>query len=176
MKLYFLRHGESEYNVKDLINTNPKIYIPMTKKGFAEAERAARKLKKIKFDAICVSEFLRARQTAEIVNKHYGLKLNVDSRLNEIDVGFESKLNKEFLKAAGKDLFHFKGTGSEDWQDLKKRVRNFLDELKNKDFENVLIVSHQWVIMVANQIVNGLSDEEAYAVPLGNCEIIVLEI
>jgi broad specificity phosphatase PhoE len=176
MKIYLLRHGQSEYNTSNLINTDPKIKVPLTKLGVKQAEKAGEKLKKIKFDAIYVSDFLRAKQTAEIVNKYRGLKLNVDLRLNEVDLGFEGKTDKEFLKAAGNDYFHFRGTGTENWQDLKVRVQKFLDDLKRKNLESVLVVSHQWVAMVANQIVNGLTDKEAYDVQLKNCGLIVLEI
>jgi broad specificity phosphatase PhoE len=164
MRLYLLRHGESEYNVKDLINTNPKIDVSLTKKGVKQAEKAAKKLKKIKFDVILVSEFLRAKQTAEIVNRSLNVRFEVEPMLNEINLGYEGRPDKDFLKAAGNNLLHFRGDGTESWQELKKRVGEFLTEIKKKDFENVLVVSHQWTIRVANGLANGLTDEEAYAV------------
>lgn len=176
MKVYFLRHGESEYNVKHLINQDPKVKVPLTKKGIKQAVKVAKKLKDVRFDAIYISELFRAKQTAEIVNKYHNLPVKVEPRICEVRVGFEGKSDKEFHAIAGSDLFHFKGNGIESWQGVKKRVRNFLRDLKKKKYETVLVVTHQWVIKVANQVVKGLSDEEAYTLPMGNCDFIILEV
>ncbi|MBU1987926.1 MAG: histidine phosphatase family protein, partial [Nanoarchaeota archaeon] len=64
MEIYFMRHGESEYNVKKLINFDPSVPVHLTENGKKQAEEAAGELKHIRFDAICSSEFPRARETA----------------------------------------------------------------------------------------------------------------
>jgi broad specificity phosphatase PhoE len=180
MKVTFLRHGESEYNVKGILNNDPKNknVSPLTEKGVKQAEKAAEKLKDKKFDIIFCSGFIRARQTAEIVNRFHKNKIIIDKRINEVHVGFEDKKNEEFVKALenSKDKFAFKLKGKESWNDLKKRVQKFLDWLKDQKYESVLIVSHQWVIGAANQLIKNLSDEEAQKELTDTAEFIELEL
>ena len=95
MKVHFMRHGESEYNVKGLLNQDPKIKVHLTSKGKKQAENAAKKLRKINFDAIFVSEFVRTQETAKIINQGRGTPSFVDKRINEPKTGFEGKSSKE---------------------------------------------------------------------------------
>ncbi len=176
MKVIFLRHGESEYNAKGLINQDPGIKIHLTFKGKKQSEEVAKKFEGIRFDVIFVSEFSRTKETAEIINRHYNVPVLVDSRLNEARVGFEGKTDAEYKLATSRDPFNFKLLGKESWQDLKKRVKNFLQDLKKENYNCVLIVSHQWTTRVANQIINKFSDKEAYALPLKNCDFFEFEI
>jgi len=176
MKVVFLRHGESEYNVKGLVNTDPKKKIHLTLKGRRQAGEIREKLEGIEFDIVLVSEFLRAKETAMIVNEYSQVPMFVDKRLNEVSLGYEGKKDENFLTDAGADLFNFKGNGKESWHDLRKRIGEFLEDLKKENYENVLIVSHQWPIRVVNGVINNLSDEEAYAVPFGNCDFFEFEL
>ena len=176
MKVYFLRHAESEYNVNGWINQNPKIKVSLTQKGIKQAKKIAEDFKKINFDAIYTSQFPRTQQTGEIINKFHNLKIKIDKRLGDIKIGFEGQSDREFFKIAGKKFFNFKMDGNESWEDLKKRVADFLNWLQKKRYSKVLIITHQWVVRVANQIVNNLSNEEAFKLPVKNSDFIILDI
>ncbi len=178
MKVYFMRHGESEYNVNHLINQDPKIKINLTEKGVEQAKGVAEKLKNEAFDIIFVSEFLRTQQTAEIVNKFHNSNIQIDKMLNEAQVGFEGRPNTEYREArekSGMDLFHFKIEGKESWQDVKNRMNDFLNYLKGQDYGNVLVVTHQWPVFIANDIINNLSDEESRKVNVEPCSFLEFE-
>ena len=64
-KLILLRHGESEWNKKNVFTG--WVNIGLSEKGIAEAIDAGEKLADIKFDAVYVSKLIRAQTTAALV-------------------------------------------------------------------------------------------------------------
>lgn len=56
------------------------------------------------------------------------------------------------------------------------RVYNFLDELKTKEYENVLVVAHSGVSKAFNGYFNGIGDGKFLHKGLGNCEIKTYEL
>ena len=60
---------------------------------------------------------------------------------------------------------------SENIKSFFDRVYNFLDELKTKDYENVLIVAHSGVSKAFNGYFEGIKDGEFLNRGLKNCEI-----
>ena len=52
-----------------------------------------------------------------------------------------------------------------------KRVYNFLDELKTKDYDNVLIVAHSGVSKAFSGYFEGINDGKFLNRGLKNCEI-----
>lgn len=69
MRIYFLRHGESEANVAGVISDDPGKAYPLTPMGIAQAEVAAQELLEVPFSHIYVSEHHRTRETAEVLVK-----------------------------------------------------------------------------------------------------------
>jgi len=63
---YIVRHGESEWNSKKLIQGQTP-HIPLTNNGKNQAKKLGDKLKSIDFDKVFSSDLLRAKQTAEII-------------------------------------------------------------------------------------------------------------
>lgn len=89
MKITVVRHGQTNYNVAGLHNSDPSIDVHLTNNGIDEAKQVALKLKDEPFDALFVSELPRTRQTAEYINEYHKLPILVDARLNDINTGFE---------------------------------------------------------------------------------------
>ena len=93
MKIYFIRHGETDYN-KNLISQGQKPGIPMNQTGKVQAKKTGKYLKNFrmtdgKFDCILSSPLLRARQTAEILADELNYQENIiyDTRLMELGKG-----------------------------------------------------------------------------------------
>lgn len=59
----------------------------------------------------------------------------------------------------------------ENIQEFFKRVYNFLDELKQKDYESVLIVAHSGVSKAFRGYFEGIQDGKVLNWGLKNCEI-----
>jgi len=108
--LVLVRHGESEWNLKNLFTgwKDPDL----TEKGVAEASDAGRKLKAqgLKFDIAFTSVLTRAQHTLDLMLVELGqtgLPVKKDQALNERDYGDLSGLNKdEARKKWGEEQVH----------------------------------------------------------------------
>jgi broad specificity phosphatase PhoE len=86
MKLYFVRHGESEANLTgEFSNTGTR--HPLTVLGRAQAEQAAQNLIGQEFECVYSSPVLRAVQTAQIIAGRLAASLEIAEALREWDVG-----------------------------------------------------------------------------------------
>ncbi|MFT4347414.1 2,3-bisphosphoglycerate-dependent phosphoglycerate mutase [Bartonella ancashensis] len=99
--LVLVRHGQSEWNTKNLFTgwRDPDL----TEKGRMEAIAAGINLKKegLKFNIAYTSSLQRAQKTAQHILKQMGqssLKLIKNSALNERDYGDLSGLNKDYAR------------------------------------------------------------------------------
>lgn len=176
MKVYFMRHGESEYNPERRINQNPKIKIHLTEKGKMQARKVGRKLSRVNFNIIFVSDFLRTQETAKIINGKRKIKIIVDKRINEIKTGFESLSVDVYNLYTKKDWLKFKLKGKESYLDVKARLGNFIEYLKTKRYENVLIITHESVLQCAFMILGKMADIKGRKKKVKNCEYFVFEI
>ncbi|HEU0293377.1 MAG TPA: histidine phosphatase family protein, partial [Anaerolineales bacterium] len=86
MKLYFVRHGESEANILHVIS-NRESSFGLTSLGKQQAQTLAEKLKDVHITAIFSSPILRARETADILSKSFHLNYQVTEALREYDCG-----------------------------------------------------------------------------------------
>jgi isoleucyl-tRNA synthetase len=155
---YVMRHGESEYNVRNIISDVADGPDPLTKSGINGVKSSAKKLKKVKFDLIISSPFLRTKQTAEIVAKVIGYpedKIIFDSRLREVFTdGFTGKTWKEFNKFAVTP--EGEKSKRERPEDTAKRVYDFMKDIHSKySGKKILIVSHGSPIEAFQALSNG---------------------
>jgi 2,3-bisphosphoglycerate-dependent phosphoglycerate mutase len=100
--LVLVRHGESEWNLKNLF-TGWKD-VDLTQKGIAEARTAGRKLKAqgLSFDAAFTSVLIRAKRSLDLILEEMGqtrIPVFLDKALNERDYGDLSGLNKDDARA-----------------------------------------------------------------------------
>ncbi len=71
MKLYFVRHAESEANLNNAYNYDRDSLSPL---GRRQAKAIAKRLSKIPIDLILSSDLIRAEETAAIISKAIGVK------------------------------------------------------------------------------------------------------
>lgn len=164
-KYFILRHGENNYQVEKGDFIYPAVDTPsvrLTKRGVKQIEKVAKELKKESISLIYSSDFFRTRQTAEIMAKESGIKkINFDKRLRDINLGiYHGKAKKEFYKFVSykNRKFSTKPPKGESWNDVKKRVVDFIQDI-DKKYENrsILIVSHGDPLWLLEGAVKGLS-------------------
>lgn len=108
--LVLVRHGQSEWNLKNLFTgwKDPGL----TEKGIAEAKQAGEQLRdlKLNFDLAFTSDLTRAQKTLELILAELGqtgLETIKDQALNERDYGDLTGMNKdEARKEFGEDQVH----------------------------------------------------------------------
>ncbi len=95
MRLYFVRHGESEANLLHEFS-NRGLKHGLTAKGHTQALDLAAKLKRLTVARLYTSPLLRAVQTAEILAQELGLMYTITDALREYDCGIlEGKSDAE---------------------------------------------------------------------------------
>jgi len=149
MKLYLIRHGESEANKKGVHNT-PE--VKLTKDGVRQARAIAKRLKNMGIDFIYSSPLTRARQTAEAVSKSLGLPIEFWENIAEVKTPSinrgKSESNKDAMKIESEIAKNYskgkwKHSDEETFNEIRARAQGVLDHiLKKHGNQNVLCVSH----------------------------------
>ncbi len=180
MRLIFVRHPETEANVKRLIyGRTDSAY---SEKGEASVEKVVNHMADKHIDAIYSSPLRRAAFLAEAIAENHSdgsrkLEVIKDDRLQEMHFGiFENKTNKEAEELYGEgydqfwhDFANFDVPEGENLGQVKERVVDFLNcicangttkkslrELMKEDPEKVLEQQHKksrTVIIVAHALV-----------------------
>lgn len=176
MKLYCMRHGETNYNRLGLCNAEPAADVHLTAAGIRQAEAAAQRLRDVPLARIITSELPRTRATAEIVNRYHHLRIRAHPALNDIRTGFEGRPVAEYFAATGSDRLHLRVNGGESLLDYRRRVAGFVDWLAGQPGQTTLIVAHEETLRVLNVCYRGLPDTALLEQHFGNCEIIEFEL
>ena len=180
MKIYAIRHGETDWNKSKRIQGSTD--IELNEKGIEQANKMKEMLKDIKFD-ICISSPLkRARKTAEIITDGK-CSINIDEALIERGFGnYEGQISSEAKLDIFK-LWNYKENcnenGIEPLKSLLERSDSFLKKFKEdyKSCSNVLIVSHGGFIKGLYYSLNGYDENTDFlSFHLGNCEVYKCEI
>ncbi len=177
-KLYFVRHGETVWNVENKICG---VYdSELTELGIAQAEELGRKIRDsgIQADEILCSPLIRASETARIISEATGIPVRVEPRLIEQNFGCWEATPRDgadFHKA--KSQFCYRYGGGESMLFLAQRIYNLLDDLKaDPDGKRYILVAHNGIARVVHSYFNEMTNEEYSSFGLGNCEIREYEI
>lgn len=169
MNVYIARHGQVPHNALGQYNSSDE---DLTELGILQAEELRDKIKNIHFDIVISSPLLRATHT-EYILTNYDDSIIIDERLRERSCG---NLSGELLNATNREEYwnyysNIQYGVNENIQDFFRRVYNFLDELKTKNYENVLIVAHSGVSKAFSGYFEGINDGLFLNRGLKNCEI-----
>jgi len=177
MKIYVIRHGQTDWNAAKLIQGRTD--IPLNETGREQARTLATVFNAT-IGMIFSSQLKRALETADIVNGRHNVEVIIDERLIERDFGiFEGKPFSDVdLDALRRWTDDAPTPGGETLRDVVTRVFAFLDEIiANHSDKNVLIVTHGHVMRSIYWYFNGLpqAGEELSSV-IGNCEVYSFDV
>ena len=179
--LVLVRHGESEWNKKNLFTGWRD--VDLTEGGIAEARAAGRKLKSqgLKFDVAFTSALKRAQRTLDLMLDELGQKslpVFKDQALNERDYGDLAGLNKDDArKKWGADQVHVwrrsydvAPPGGESLKDTAARVLPYyIQEIQPRVLrgERVLVSAHGNSLRALVMVLDRLSPEQIVKRELG---------
>ena len=96
-RVLLARHGETELSVEGLTNGDPSVRFGLTERGREEAQGLGEDLADTELDLCVVSEFQRARETAELALEGRDVPFLVLPGLNDIRFGaYEGKLLADY--------------------------------------------------------------------------------
>jgi len=145
--IYLIRHGETDWNIKKLLQGHAD--IPLNEKGKTQAKQLAKKFSKIHFDSVFSSDLIRAIRTAEIIALEKKLAIITAKALRERNFGkyegkswIQGKISKLITKLEVKAKINKKDPFENDDM-LMSRFTTFLRETAVAYLgKTVLIVSH----------------------------------
>ena len=179
LKLYIVRHGQTEWNV--LEKFQGQLNSPLTPEGIEKVKETAKELKNVNFEAGYTSQMGRTIATAEIIleNNKYEqektsdqkLKLQKLSELNEIHFGeWQGLTFKETFVKYPKEAHNYfydvknynaKNIKGEELKDGLERFLKGLEKIREEQKSgNILIVTHGTVLeLFFNHIQNREADD-----------------
>lgn len=156
MKIFFLRHGESIDDIHD--EFGGWVDRGLSSNGIRLAFDLCDELKKIEeklkfeFDFIYSSPLKRAKQTTEIITAQLSIPTEELLYLKERNTyGLLNDISKKKAKDKYSQFYKFYDQGkyipgSERYKDFKKRVFRLFDILKQQKHQNMLCVTHGYMI------------------------------
>ncbi len=155
MKLFLIRHGQTDWNIKGKIQGSCDIELNDT--GIKQAYELSYKVlaNKYKFSKIYSSSQRRAVKTAEILSKVTNIEYILTEGLEEINLGEWEGLSwaevKEKYPTEYDEWFknrrYIKPPKGESYQDMVERVLKAIHNIINENCGDVAIVTHSAVIM-----------------------------
>ncbi len=150
MRLIFVRHGETPWNVT--LQYQGQGNVPLNERGQEQARRAAGRLRRYEVAALYSSDIVRAWQTAEIVGAALGRTPVAMPELREIDVGqWEGHTPEELYRRFPDHMAEYKRDpartvriGGESYAQLQARALVALNNLQetHQQGETIVAVSH----------------------------------
>ena len=133
MKLYVIRHGETEQG-KNKIIANLDESLNAT--GIEQAINVGKDIRKLNLDIIFCSPIQRAKYTLELFNLDKNIPIIYDDRLTERNMGIYE--NVPFANLDW-DIFwnynsNIKYPELESMKEVYERIKKFIDELKERYF------------------------------------------
>jgi probable phosphoglycerate mutase len=131
-RITLIRHGEPDWSPIG----GPSVSDPtLTPFGVCQAKASARVLADQEFDALYVSPYLRARETAAVIGEALGVEPVVVEGIEEVGVNVEGltqeEVNEYFLAGSQRPLSeHWSGwPGSETFHDFHQRVTSSVTQI-----------------------------------------------
>ncbi|MCQ8264870.1 histidine phosphatase family protein [Streptococcus suis] len=187
MKIYFVRHGKTEWNLEGRFQgySGDSALLPQ---ALEEVDLLGIHLADLHFDAIYSSDLQRAHSTAVEIAKanHHCQTVLTTQQLREWNFGqlegtkiedFKSAYPQEFfvLKHNLTD-FHSELFGAESVEQVTQRFMEFIYSLKDTAAETVLIVSHGAILTASIHRLLGFPlDQLRHRGGLDNASISILE-
>ncbi len=165
-KYFIMRHGVSEANICDKVSCNVNDVDHLTEEGKKQVLNSIEDLKNKKINLIISSDFIRTKETAEIIKDTLNIKEEdyiFEKRIRELNVGvFDGKTWSEYYGSREeKDWYSYKPQSGESCKEVKFRMTSFLYELEQKyKDKNILIVTHEGPARMLLAGILGLDDKE----------------
>lgn len=174
MEIYFVRHGQTIWNVEKRFQGLSD--SPLTELGITQAKLLGEKLKNIKFDKFYSTSLKRAYNTANYIKGNRKQKVEIFDDFVEISMGdMEGIKQEDFKKLYPEQVKNFffnqleydpSSFGGESFLEVRERVIRGLNKFieLNKNYERVLVVSHGATLKTLLHYISGkdistLSDE-----------------
>jgi len=163
MRLFLLvRHGQSLFNIDNVVNGDPALDRGLSEQGIAETERLGGQIAGLPIDLVAISPFPRALQTANIALAQRAVPHLVDDDLGDVRIGELEGATLDAYRAAPahanrKERF----PGGESLDEAALRYAAAFERLLARDEAVTLVVCHEIPVRYAFNAAGGSDDLNA---------------
>lgn len=162
MKLWLVRHGETEANVAGLYSGHAP--TALTERGIRQAQTLGKRLRAVPFQRAFCSELERTQRTTSLLLGDRDVPRQSFAALNEMFFGdWEMRHHRDLQQEDAEnyaawcaDWQHAAPTNGEGFRAFAERVRGFTVTLSQfRELDHLLIVGHQGVLsLLVAQLLN----------------------
>lgn len=183
IKLYLIRHGETEWN--SIKRWQGWTDIELSEKGRNQARSLGERMKNMDIDEIYSSPLKRAYETARPAAEAKGMEIKTMDCFKEINFGeWEGMTSEEISAKYGKEFdeflknpeeMPFSGEGS--FKNVEKRIaKGFEKILEGKNGKSIAVVTHGGIIRIAVKYLLGIEGQWFNKTWIDNTSITLVEI
>jgi len=181
-ELWLIRHAESTGNRDGVLQGQAD--LPLSSLGHRQARALADRLlkahRRTAFSAVISSDLMRTRETADSIAMALNMRVDLDRRLREIDIGAWAGLNPEQIATQFPEEWalwqsrdaHMRRGGGESYHDAHDRFAPALTEIAAlHPGSRVLVVTHGGVLRAYLAGLMGLPLGRIWHLSIGNTAI-----
>lgn len=184
MRLLFVRHGETDWNVENRIQGGTDTALNET--GLEQARQLGQKLaeQKLMIAKIYSSKLKRAHKTAEIVGELLGVDVESVDGLEEMNLGQWEGMRWHEVKETYPEEYeewylnrrYQKTPNGESYQELLERVLPALTYITQKEENIVLVVTHSANIVTLLAVIHNTAFDQMFRVyKIGNADVVEID-
>lgn len=174
MKLWLVRHGQTDLNKKNLMQG--LVDQPLNDFGRDQARRVGKLKGDLVFDVVYASPLSRAKETAAIIAGIPLDEVKIDPRIIEVDFG---PYDKKPFKKLGLKMWAYwllpevfpNPKSVESIDSMTKRAGSFLKDLEKMPYDNVLVVCHGGIIRALTGYLENKKNKIKWRPKPKNCEL-----
>ena len=187
MEIYIVRHGETIWNEKRLLQGS--VDIELNSNGRKLAGITGEKLDAVSFDKIYSSPLIRAYETANLIRGHRNIPIIRDDRLRELSFGINEGKDSMKIREDENNPFHnffsrpelyVAPEGGETLEHICERAKEFLEQViepQAGSLERVMIVAHGALnkALMCHIMDHGISEYWSGGLQT-NCSVVIVKL
>ncbi len=160
IKITYLVHGTTTDNEKG-ISSGWKD-VELSDLGVHQSKELKNQVNMNEFEVVFCSDLKRAVDSAKITFEGI-VPIIIDKRLRECNYGDFNGTDSKIVEPLQEKNIIERFPNGESYEDVKRRINEFLEDLKKKQYKNIAIVAHKAPQLVLEVLLNNKSWEQAFA-------------
>jgi broad specificity phosphatase PhoE len=160
LRLFVLtRHAHSTLNVEGRVNGDPRVPVPLTEQGRAEAAHLGSQLAQLPIELCVHTRFARTRDTANEILRGRDVRFVEEPLLDDIDVGeLEGSTIADYRAWKREHTRDEPFPGGESLDDAARRYALAFRRLLERPERSILVVCHEIPIRYALNAASGSNE------------------
>jgi probable phosphoglycerate mutase len=180
---YIVRHGETEWNEKGILQGH--LDSPLSFRGTMQAKALSQYFSNVAYDKIVSSDLPRAVTTSEIIRDKNNIPIDLDKRIRERNLGIAQGLTNHIFKERFPDIHAKFKEGNEEFaipegESIRERYTRSIECIRelalNYSGKRILVVTHGGVLDGIFRYVNRIPLTQVRTFSLFNASVNIIQV